>query len=518
MKNSFIKNIALIVTVMGATTGCENFLDQPTPGKISQTEFYKSEKDAQQATIAIYDRLSNQYYATWQSMYMLKTMPSDESNAGGSGNGDQTGYQNLDDFTVDSQNDKVQSIWQQCYSVIQRANTTINKTESTSEIQKRLIAEAKALRAYAYFDLVTLWGDVPLVLNDISPSQYVGFPRTSKTEIYAQIEKDLTEAIPDLWLKSKYAAADRFRISKGTAQAILGKVFMYESAAVGNGGLGVNKWSNAAAQFQAVIDSHEYGLEKNLATTFSRKGEFGTESLFELSFIDYQYNWGNFPWGGAPESNIHIQLMGPRGDFYTKAPSDSLIGGWGFNLAKGKLYNALEVNDGRKNATVMSLAELRAAGGQWTGETSWDFDGFFQRKYASYSTQTNGTEPNVGDLNYGTNFRLIRYADVLLMAAESYNRMGGKDVEALANLNLVRQRPGTHLPPVAVTGSALFNAIVHERFIELAFEGFRYPDLIRWGLAEQELSPLGYKAGKHNLMPIPNADVLSAHLPQNPLY
>jgi len=320
--------------------------------------------------------------------------------------------------------------------------------------------------------------------------------------VYAQIEKDLNDAIAVLPLKNNYVGADRFRVSKGTAQALLGKALLYQQ-----------KWSDAATQLEAVITSNQYSLASSVGAAFSRQLEFGQESVFEISYTNGRsYDWGNFPWGAAPESNIHIQLMGPRSDFYTKAPADSLIGGWGFNLPRKKLYDAF-VNAGdvnRRKQTLMSEAELKAAGGNWTNPTAWDYDGFFQRKYGSFSTQTGAP---IGELNYGTNWRHIRYADVLLMAAEAYYR-ASNEPKARQYLNLIRQRAG--LPDVTASGAALFSAIVLERQLELAFEGVRFTDLVRWGLAVQEMGSLGFKQNKHELLPIPDFDVKTGNLTQNP--
>jgi hypothetical protein len=174
-------------------------------------------------------------------------------------------------------------------------------------------------------------------------------------------------------------------------------------------------------------------------------------------------------------------------------------------------------DDNRRKGAVMSVDELKAMGGNWTTTNSYDFEGYFQRKYGSFITQTSASGADVAELNYGTNWRLIRYADVLLMAAEAYNK-AGNDGKAIGYLNQVRQRPGTALAPLAVSGTALFNAIVKERQLELAFEGFRFIDLVRWGLADQELKAYGFQKGKHELLPIPTQDIRTAGLVQNPGY
>lgn len=505
MKNILIKSLIAASCLLGAVS-CDDFLEQEVPGKFPIEDYYKTDGDAQQAIIAVYDILSAHYNANWASMYMVKTLLSDESNAGGSNDGDQVGYQNLDDFTTDSQNDKVRDVWAQCYIAIFRANKAINNLPGSNDLQQRLIAEAKTLRAFAYFDLVMLWGDVPLVLEDVPPGSYGTTERTPKAQVYDQIEKDLTEAIDVLPLKSEYGAAEKFRVSRGTAQALLGKVHLFQE-----------EWDEALVQFEAVIASNEYELENSVQAVFARQGEFGKESVFELSFISTEgYDWNNFPWGGKPESNIHVQLMGPRSDYYTKAPADSLIGGWGFNVPKQKLYDAF-INTGdvnRRRVTVMSEAELEAAGGNWSVTNAWDHEGYFQRKYGTFAGNTGGP---INELNYGTNFRIIRYADVLLMAAEAAYRDGDED-QARDYVNDVRTRPGTNLSEISATGAALFDAIVLERQLELAFEGHRFVDLVRWGRASTELVTLGFSAGKHEVLPIPINEINTSGLDQNQNY
>jgi starch-binding outer membrane protein, SusD/RagB family len=506
MKNLIIKSTIVCFTALALTSGCKKFLDQDVVGAYPESEFYKTDQDALQAVTGVYDMMQAHYNTAWTSFYMVKTLLTDESNAGGNNAGDQPQYQALDDYNFDATNAGVRDVWRILYFTIYRANKVINAVQPETDLRKRLIAEAKALRAYNYLEIVSLWGDVPLVLADIPRGGFTTTPRAPKAEIYAQIEKDLTEAIPVLPIKSQYSAADRFRISKGTAQAILGKALLYQG-----------KWNDAATQFEAVITSGQYGLAPTLGGAFSKASEFGIESLFEISFTSGRnYDWGNFPWGAQPESNIHVQLMGPRGEFYTKAPNDSLIAGWGFILPRKKMYDAFvaagDVN--RRKETIMSEAELKAAGGNWTGAGIWDYDGYFQRKYGSFETQTG--DP-IKELNYGTNWRLVRYADVLLMAAEAYHK-AGNDPKGLGYLNMVRQRPGTALPALSVSGTALFDAIVKERQLELAFEGVRFQDLVRWGIAPQELGSLGFVTGKHELLPIPDFDVKSGGLTQNNNY
>jgi tetratricopeptide (TPR) repeat protein len=501
MKKIIIRTAFVCMATLTLTSGCKKFLEQEVPGAYPEQDFYKTDADVLQATTGIYDMMQAHYNNNWASPYMVKMMLSDESNAGGNDAGDQPGYQTLDNYNFDATNDKIRDSWRLSYFSIYRANKVINRSEASNALRIRLIAEAKFLRAFNYFELVSLWGEVPLVLDDVSPANYTSAGRAKTDAVYAQITKDLQDAIAVLPNRTAYSTADKFRATKGAATALLGKVYLYQK-----------KWPEAAAQFETVITSNQYGLESSIGKAFSQSGEFGLESLFEISYTNMRaYDWGNFPWGGAPESNIHVQLMGPRGDFYTKAPSDSLIAGWGFNLPKTKMWNAfIAAGDvTRRKQCIMSVAELQAAGGNWSNPTAYDFEGYFQRKYGSFASQT-GTP--IGELNYGTNWRMIRYADVLLMAAEA-NYRAGTESKAQTYINLVRTR--SSLPNITPTGTALFNAIVTERQLELAFEGVRFQDLVRWGLAVQELGSLGFTANKHELLPIPDNDIKTGNLKQN---
>ncbi|HEX7846973.1 MAG TPA: RagB/SusD family nutrient uptake outer membrane protein [Chitinophagaceae bacterium] len=504
MKKSFKYITIICATALTMSTGCKKFLTQEVPGAYAEQDFYKTDEEATQAVTAVYDMMQAHYNSSWGSLYMVKSLLSDESNAGGENAGDQPGYQTLDNYTFDATNDKVKEAWRMCYFTIYRANKVVNRVEPATDLRKRLIAEAKFLRAYNYFELVSLWGDVPLVIDDIPPAQYTSTGRKAKADVYAQIEKDLNEAIAVLPLKSGYSGGDRFRVSKGSAQSLLGKALLYQQ-----------KYAEAATQFENVITSTQYSLASSVGAAFSRNHEYGPESVFEIDYSNVRnYDWGNFPWGGAPESNIHIQLMGPRGDFYTKAPSDSLIAGWGFILPKQKLWDAFiamgDVN--RRKQSIMSQGELIAAGGNWSNPTAYDYEGFFQRKYGAFASQTGGP---VSELNYGTNWRHIRYADVLLMAAEAFNK-SNNDIKARTYLNMIRQRAGLGI--ISSSGNTLFEDIVKERQLELAFEGVRFTDLVRWGKAATELGTLGYQQQKHNVLPIPDYDVRTALLPQNPFY
>jgi hypothetical protein len=335
-----------------------------------------------------------------------------------------------------------------------------------------------------------MYGKGPLILQELTPSEY-SQPFVETDALYAQVSKDLTEAIADLPVKSQYATGDVFRASKGAAQALLGKCYLY-----------AKKYAESAAAFEEVINSGEYSLQQNYMTLFLKESEFGVESLFEVPYsTDMGYDWGNFGWGGnrAMENNITWQLTGPRGDYFQPGTS-GLVGGWGFNYPRQILYDAFVAAGDvvRKPASILSLADLQAVGGDWTNPNAWGWDGCIRVKYGTRADETAGP---TNELNYGTNLRLIRYSDVLLMAAEA-NHMASNDAKAATYLNQVRER--ANLAPFS---GDIMQAIKNERRLELCFEGVRFLDLIRWGDAPTVLGSKGFVAGKHERYPIPQDEI-----------
>ena len=490
---SHYKLIFALALIIFASACSKDFLEVDPIGKMSVDQFYKTDEDATKAIMATYDILQWMNARDWNSAYLVKTFPSDESNVGGGDAGDQPPYQELGVYTYGPSNAPITAVWQSNYFGIYRANLVLTNVKDDSDLKKQILAEAKFLRAYYYFEIVSMFGHGPLILDELAPSEY-SQPFADAAAIYAQVEKDLNEAIAGLPLKSQYAEHDKFRASKGTAQALLGKALLYQE-----------KYADAAAAFEGVISSGEYALQENFSTLFLQESEFGIESLFEASWVTSSgYDWGTFQWGGnrAMENNITWQLTGPRGDYFVPGTT-GLIGGWGFNYPHNAAYQVF-VNAGdtvRKPASILSLADLRARGGDWTNESSWGWDGCIRVKYGTRMDETNGESGAVPELNYGTNLRLIRYADVLLMAAEANHKAGNNSLAA-TYLNQVRQR--AKLPPF--TGD-IMQAIKTERQLELVFEGVRFLDLIRWGDAPTVLGPFGFVAGKHELFPIPQDEI-----------
>lgn len=482
------------LSILALSSCSESFLDISPKGALTSETYLKTDEDVKTAIVGVYNSMQHNFSnGSWASVFFIKNLPGDDCMAGSS-EGDQPGYQNLDDFEIETDNVKLELLYQNSYRTINRCNTIIERVEADTDVKNDIVAEAKAIRAYTYLDLVTLFGGVPLMtVNPTNDADYHK-PRASAADVYAQIETDLTEAIAELPLKSEYSAADKYRFSKGMAQAVLGKAYLYQK-----------NYGDAVTQLAAVISSGEYDLEPVFANVWSKQSEFGIESLFEISYTSKEvYDWGNFPWGGGNESNIEVQLQGPRSDLFDLSNSTlPIINGWGFNMASAKIGHAFE-NEGdvvRGAATVMSAADFIASGGVIKDPNAHDYEGYMRMKYVTRATETAG---GILELNYSTNWRLMRYADVLLMAAEAYH-FDSQDGKALTELNKVRDRARLDEVPLSAD---VFAAIVKERQLELALEGSRYWDLVRWNLAQQELGSLGFVAGKHELFPIPQNEII----------
>ncbi|WP_066223497.1 RagB/SusD family nutrient uptake outer membrane protein [Formosa haliotis] len=498
MKKIYITTILSLILCASCS---DDFVEIDEVGALDTATIFGSDDYAEQAIIGLYDVMQYNYAKDWDSAFFVKLLPGDDSNAGGGSSTDQAQLQDIDDYSnVSVDNVSIVSNWTLFYRTIAIANTIIANVEVGDLSKKEMyLAEAKFIRAWSYFELTTMWGEVPLRLTnptELNPSAFAA-PKATIAELYAQIESDLTDAIAGL--PNKGSTDQNFRVSKGAAQGLMGKVLVFQE-----------KYSESIPFFEAVISNSAYGLEEDPMHVWSVNSEFGKESLLEIGFITTNgYDWGNFPWGGRTESNIHQQLMGPRGDGIFNVAPVGLINGWGFNLPSKKLIDAFEAagDTQRKAATLMTESELIAGGGSVDqsiadGGKVWDYDGAIRIKYVTRAEDTSAD--GVRDLNYGTNWRLFRYAEVLLLAAEAYNKVG-QDDQALIELNKIRFRAGLD-DLSGLSGTALFDAIVDEKYLELAFEGQRFWDLVRWGKAASELSNTGYSS-KNNLFPIPLAEL-----------
>ena len=497
MKKIFLSLI--VISLLGISACSEDFTTNPRPDVQDLETFFQKEENVESAIIGIYDLMQYNYSRDWHSAFFVKLLPGDDANCAGGNSGDQSQLQDIDDYvSVSTSNASIASVWDLFYRTIALSNLVITNIEGSSLTNKdRAIAEAKFMRAWCYFELTTMFGDVPLRLTVPKTTEEFGLKKSSRADIYAQIEDDLTVAIANL---PQTGATDNFRVTVGSAQALMGKVLVFQE-----------KHTAAIPFFESVISNPSHDLEATSADVWSVGSEFGVESLFELGYVSTTArDWGNVAWGGRNESNLHIQLMGPRGDGIFDVAAIGLLNGWGFNLPTSKLANAFIAagDTDRMNATLMTEADLIAAGGgvdqsAAPGGVVWDYEGAIRVKYSTRSEDTSAG--GVRELNYTTNFRVFRYAEMLLLAAEAYHK-AGNDGLARTQLDKVRVRAGLSAVSASLTGTNLFDAIVNEKFLELAHEGQRFWDLVRWDRASTELAGTGYSS-KNDLFPIPITEI-----------
>jgi hypothetical protein len=497
MKKILIYKILLMLFVL-IMFSCnkDEFLSIEDAGVVTSSDYLTTEEGVETAMVGIYSNMQTLYCSGFQNLLLLKNLPGDDCLAGSSTSSNSPDYQDVDDFTVETDNSFIETAWSDLYTIINRSNTLINGADaSVSDYVVEMIAEAKALRAYSYLELVTMFGGVPLRVVNASEESDYSIPRSTVDEVYTQIETDLLDAIEYLPLKSEYSSGNKYRFSKGAAQALLGKAYLYQQ-----------EYANAVEQFDNVINSGEYSLVAEFDSIWREVEEFGDESLFEVSYTsENSYTWSSYTWGSS-ECNLSIGVQGIRSDDVSFSSSSLAISdGWGYNRPSAEIGLAFE-NAGdtimRGPATLISEEDLVATGAVIQKEVTHDYEGYQRLKYQSWSSETDLMATAL--LNFGTNWRLIRYADVLLMAAEA-NYYNGDEAAALIYLNKVRTR--ADLLPLSASGSNLFDAIVLERELELAFEGSRFWDLVRWDMANDELSDIGFVSGRDELFPIPQDEI-----------
>lgn len=441
-------------------------------------------------------------YPWGASSYVAYNVAADDVNAGGAAQNDRPEYEAVDKFALDPANAGVLQLWTRFYTGIARCNLFIDDyiSKTSNDSLRRFVAEAKFLRAFYYFNLVRCYGNIPMPLF---PSDGA-IPASSIEEVYAQIEKDLTEAINSNMLPGKLQLDNQglvySRATIGAAKMLLGKVYIYHSTV-----LNEPKWNEAFDMLYAVYTSGEYSLEPDFKKLWSPAYEMkdgNPENIFEAYYTDeFSFGWAE---GEHPEGNLDMQLMGIRDLIWTG--TNLLQGGWGFCKPNQKMVDAFnsESDSIRYNATVISAEWLTANGA--TFSEPYDATGYWNGKYRQKDAPLNTNM-------YAQNEVIMRFAEVLLLLAEvEYNR--GNESAALAYVNEIRAR--VKLDPKSSSGTELWNDIVKEKQMELALEGNRYFDLVRWGM-ESEIP--GFKTATKGLWPIPlNALLTDTKLQQNEGY
>jgi len=485
MKNINYLNAIIVVVSLVLFTSCEDDLIVEPNDALNEIDFLNNPNNAIILVNGVYNKqLDYEMYSF--SWIGITSITADDADKGSSLSDTGTDKHKMDNLTFDATDISFREIWQGRFDGIGRANNALFYLEQLQiqEILKnRLIAECKFLRALFYFDLVRCFGGVPVVTTviDINNSELIDqvvYVRKSKEETYAQIEADLVEAIEDLPLKGQYSLNDLGRASKGAAQALLAKVYLYQ-----------NKMPEAFEMSGNVIGSGQYGLLANYEDVWREVGENTVESIYEIQ--------------GSPGNSIQSYS-------YVQAPRGTPDLGWGFNTPSLSLVNAYEPNDTRKAATILfSDTDL------WDGFPA--SPGWSNPRYNYKSYHSSIQESWNGNREFpGKNLRVLKYSDILLIRAEAALSIGNSS-EALEKINMLRVRAGLE----ELTGISI-DELLKERRLEMAMEHERWFDLVRTGKAFSAMTANGktFISGKHEVFPIPQNEIILSGglLIQNPGY
>lgn len=503
MKLKTIKIISIVLPIIFFTISCsEEFLEVDPKGTTLEENYYTNEAEAYSGLVAVYDVVGKQSKG-FENMISLLNSGSDDHFTGGGSSSDGTQLQVFSNYTI-SESNIAASYWNDFYQGIFRANTLLTKlpdVDMSDATKVRFTAETKVLRAMYYFELVRLFGNIPLITVPLGTDEIYSVTQADPNDVYAQIETDLNEAIAGLPVTLDLQN-EAGRLTQGAAKALLGKVYLYQG-----------KNSEAVAQFAQVngtpgaTSAFGYRLLDNYSDLWVISNTYNTESIIEVAHTD-QSNADWWFWGsGADEGNTLNVMCGPRGYVRTAgSTAPDYAAGWGFNIITQSLYDALN-GDPRFDATIENL-QAYVNSGEVQLEESYQYTGYYLKKFMPLNADVS-TGGGATVLNYKQHTYVIRLADTYLMEAEA---LGGTGARAQALLDAVRARVG--LAPVPVS----MNAIMQERRLELAGEGHRWYDLVRTGNAASALANKGFVAGKNEILPIPLAELENTLLVQNPNY
>ncbi|SHF17466.1 Starch-binding associating with outer membrane [Fodinibius roseus] len=488
--------LSLSMTAVLYVSCTDSFLETTNQNNVNSESFYQTADDAVASVNSAYAML--QAHGLWgRSIFFLLDFAGEE--VGTTANTQGPPLQLLNHTYTSSGNTHITTPWSNLYDMISKANSTILNVSEMEEmdagLRDRVVAEAHFLRGLGYFYINAIYGGGPLRTADNLDE--IHLPRSSAEEIWTQVENDLEAAYQVLPRKGEYSDADVGRATSGAARALLGKAHLYQE-----------EWSEAETQFQAVIDSEVYHLISAeefggdpvaaMRSNHAPEVDNNDEAVFEVQFAaGTGFGWET-DGTGLNETSIRPQEYGVNGfAFYNAVPATDLI-------------EAYEDDDPRLEAFYFGPNST------YQGEPyPFEEDGWAWKKYQ----KTDEAEQSESDANMD----VIRYADVLLMMAEARIQQGAV-ADGVDYINQVRRRAdpsGAILPDRVTTDpSEAMDFLIHERRVELSGEQTRFFDLVRWGLAAEELGT--FQNGKHEVFPVPqeeiNANTEISQDDQNPGY
>ena len=493
-----MKNKLLICLVTaGLLIACENFLEIEPQDSLTTTSFYTTSQDAISAVNAAYDGFQHLNYYGFNYPMILNISGADAIK-GGFGAGDRAEYLEYGNYSVTNENIRNVELYQSAWGGVNRANSVLENVSPmetgsgfSEELKTRILAEATFLRAMHYYNLVLGYGGMP-IYEEVPKVDAEPRPRASLEETWAFVIQDFQNAAAGL--PDTYDGADLGRATRGAANAMLARI----SALRGN-------WQEVITYTDAVFDSPaNYALVEDYGSNFDGNGNNNAESIFEVQYSQSSSSLDVWNDAGDWNSNGISKYASPQVD-------DS---GWGFMSPAENLVSDYENGDLRLPATIYQPGDPFGSG-TFDPANSTHLGNAGQyglRKYTGIDAD--GSNGN----GFAINWKIIRFGEILLLRAEAENELNGVTEAALAPLNQIRARAG--LPAVNATNnpgldqSTLRDIILHERRIELAFEGVRFYDLVYRDRAVEVLSPRGFEPSDA-LFPIPPSEISLTGWDQN---
>lgn len=491
----FIKIIVLALAIFANTQCSNDFLDKAPLDTINTSNYPTNANELVTLVNGAYQPLQ------WPKLYNLRMWTSDimagNSIVGAGGGTDGIETQDMSNFVTSTDNQGVLDIWRGPWPGILRANIVLNVAPDLNideNIKNRSMGEAYFLRAHYYFILVRFFGDVPLITTPGSSNTDLFPARVSKDLVYEQIISDLENAAELLPNKSDYSGSDIGRANKGAALGELAEVYLT---------LG-NNWQKVV-DLTTQVEGLGFDLNTNYADNFNPVTENSKESLFE---VQYASDGGYSFWNNENQASWTSPFMGPRG-------ANFVGGGFGWNQPTQEFIDSYEANDKRKDVTVFYDGAPAFDGKNY--QSSYSTTGYNVRKFLVPLSVVSSYD------NSPMNFPILRFSTILLMKAEALNELG-QTSQAETPLNKVRNRAG--LPNIAtgLSKEQFREKVLHERRVELAFEGQRWFDLVRvlngqYGLDFLHSIGKTNATTKHLLFPIPQIERdRNPKLTQNPGY
>lgn len=482
MKKYNIKFLVILTISTFFFFACSDFLEVEPQAVLSSDGYLTGPVQADQFVAGAYDML-NKRYTSDKIIFLAADMK------GGDGwNREDDGFK---DYTHLPDNGEVQSAWVAFYEAVRRCNTVVNEIAEMPESQidpalrDRYVAEGKFLRAFYYFKMHQLWYNVPLITKVLPANQSaLQIGKSDISVLWAQIESDLSDAIAVLPKQSEYSSANIGRVTVGAAYALKSLVHLYQE-----------EWQDAFDNADEVIKSTEYSLVSTYLDAFNV--DHNPEAIFERQNMDGALNFAGAYGDGWPDAS--------EGTEYPVWARSRPFGGWQLRGVTQDLYDEFEAGDPRLHYAITVPGDTIQ--GLVVGTDGYRTEGLYgcRKLYTEYTWDRAGLSHF---RNSGANWPIIRLAEIYLVRAEANLRLNKLD-DAADDINFVRNRPGVEMPDVGpfANQQEAFDALVHERRVELAMEGFRFFDLVRWDLADDKLSGLGFDVNQDEYLPIPQKEI-----------